>query len=62
MEGCTSRLCTHRLLRCWLCSDWGLSGFSALRGTSDVPCATEKVDSIAFEAKDTQERHLNSRR
>jgi len=57
MEMSTLRARSHRLLRCWLCSNWGLSDLSVLWDTSDVPCAAEKVDGIAFEAEDTQKRH-----
>jgi len=57
MERGTSRFRSHRLLRCWLCSNWGLLNLISLQGTSDVPCAAEKVDGVAFEAKDTQKRH-----
>jgi len=62
MERYTSRICIHRLLRPWLCSNWSLSKLDlvAPRGTSDVPCAAEKGDSIALEAKETWKRHEDS--
>jgi len=51
---CTFRICIHRLLGRWLRSNWGLSmvNLVAARGTSDVPCAAEEVDGIAFEVKE----------
>jgi len=61
-EQYTFRICIHRLLWPWLCSNWGLSklNFVAPRGTSDVPCAAEKGDGIALEAKETRKRHEGS--
>jgi len=62
MERYTFRICIHRLLRPWLCSNWGLSKLNlvAPRGTGDVPCAADKVDGIALKAKETWKRHEDS--